>query len=89
MLCEGMPNDEDNCPETQNPSQANSDSDSHDDASDNFPHVDNEKQADSDGDGQGDSCEECPIVKKLGEHSEKVKLQKDRKLYASIMSGVL
>jgi hypothetical protein len=54
---DGIPDNEDNCPNTSNPSQANSDNDSHGDACDNCPDVDNENQADSDSDGIGDVCE--------------------------------
>jgi hypothetical protein len=54
---DGVPAGDDNCPQTPNPGQENSDNDSHGDACDNCPGADNEDQADSDGDGVGDVCE--------------------------------
>jgi hypothetical protein len=54
---DGIPDEDDNCPDVPNPGQENSDSDSHGDACDNCPYVDNENQADSNGDGIGDACE--------------------------------
>jgi hypothetical protein len=50
----------DNCPNTANAGQTNSDSDQYGDACDNCPGIDNSDQADSDGDGLGDLCDECP-----------------------------
>jgi hypothetical protein len=56
--CEGtVCEDVDNCPQTPNPGQENSDNDSFGDACDNCPNASNEDQADSDGDGVGDACE--------------------------------
>jgi len=55
---DGIPDDEDNCPDTSNASQKNSDADSHGDACDNCPYTDNENQIDSDNDGIGDVCKE-------------------------------
>ena len=54
---DGIPDFEDNCPETPNPNQTNSDNDSHGDVCDNCPLVDNEDQIDSNGNGIGDSCD--------------------------------
>ena len=54
---DGISDDGDNCPETENPSQTNSDNDSYGDVCDNCPDVDNEDQADSNGNGVGDACE--------------------------------
>ncbi|WP_372920003.1 hypothetical protein [Salegentibacter sp.] len=57
---DGIPNDDDNCPNDYNPDQLNSDEDSFGDVCDNCPFVDNEDQADSDEDGVGDACDVCP-----------------------------
>jgi len=57
--CDGYSTGEDNCPAIYNPTQQNSDSDSHGDVCDNCPTTDNENQADYDGDGTGDVCDEC------------------------------
>jgi len=54
---DGINDDGDNCPDTANSSQTNSDNDSNGDACDNCPLVDNEDQADADGDGIGDACD--------------------------------
>jgi hypothetical protein len=54
--------DVDNCPQTPNPGQENSDGDSLGNACDNCPTVSNENQADSDGDGVGDACEPTDIA---------------------------
>jgi hypothetical protein len=54
---DGVPDDEDNCPEDPNPGQQNSDNDSHGDVCDNCPLVDNEDQLDSNGNGIGDACD--------------------------------
>ena len=50
----------DNCPNDNNPTQANSDGDSRGDACDNCPDHDNDNQADTDGDDVGDVCDNCP-----------------------------
>jgi hypothetical protein len=55
-----VPAGDENCPQTPNPGQENSDNDSLGDACDNCPDVDNEDQADSDGDGIGDECDTVP-----------------------------
>lgn len=54
---DGTPDYDDNCPDTPNPDQTNSDTDSHGDACDNCVPYSNESQADSDGNGIGDRCE--------------------------------
>jgi hypothetical protein len=73
---DGIPNSEDNCPNTYNPDQADSDSrdvkkdlvavakeligDGIGDACDNCVLIYNPDQVDSDGDGIGDLCDPCP-----------------------------
>lgn len=54
---DGVPDDEDNCPDTPNPDQADADGDGVGDACDNCRTVANPDQVDSDGDGVGDACE--------------------------------
>ena len=56
---DGIPDDEDNCPDIHNPFQRNWDRDSYGDACDNCFNVINNDQADSDGDGVGDACDNC------------------------------
>jgi alpha-tubulin suppressor-like RCC1 family protein len=56
---DGVPDADDNCPNTPNPGQANSDPDAYGDACDNCPGESNTDQADSDGDGAGDACDVC------------------------------
>lgn len=71
---DGIPDENDNCPETYNPEQADMDGDNIGDVcdpdrdgdgivndNDNCPDVSNPNQQDSDGDGTGDACE-LPIV---------------------------
>ncbi len=50
----------DNCPDTPNPDQANSDTDTHGDVCDNCPVTPNEDQVNADGDVLGDACDNCP-----------------------------
>lgn len=70
---DGIPNDEDNCPNVQNADQTDSDGDGVgdacdddddgdgvDDGDDNCPAVANSDQVDTDADGRGDACDICP-----------------------------
>ena len=50
----------DNCPNTPNSDQANSDNDILGNACDNCPTIDNNNQSNSDGDNYGDICDNCP-----------------------------
>ena len=54
---DGVPDEQDNCLQHPNASQANSDDDSLGDACDNCTLVDNEDQLDTDGDGYGNLCD--------------------------------
>jgi hypothetical protein len=54
---DGIPDQEDNCPETPNPGQEDDDGDGIGDGCDNCPGVANPDQVDTDGDGTGDACE--------------------------------
>ena len=56
---DGVPGEQDNCPDDQNPDQADRDDDGVGDACDNCLYVANPDQADTDGDGFGDECD-CP-----------------------------
>lgn len=58
---DGIPDKTDNCPETPNPDQTNSDDDEFGDACDNCPEVTNPDQADVDGNGLGDLCDPCTV----------------------------
>ena len=58
---DGVPNEEDNCPDTHNNGQENNDSDSYGDACDNCPDVSNPFQSDGDSDAVGDVCDNCPL----------------------------
>ena len=53
---DGVDDDKDNCPNTPNANQVDTDQDLHGDVCDNCPEVSNVDQADSDGDGFGDAC---------------------------------
>jgi hypothetical protein len=55
---DGVPNSEDNCPDTYNPGQEDGDDDGVGDVCDNCPDVANPNQEDADGDGIGDACEQ-------------------------------
>ncbi|RME47507.1 MAG: hypothetical protein D6795_13970 [Deltaproteobacteria bacterium] len=52
----------DNCPDTANTDQQNSDFDGFGDVCDNCPTVPNDDQGDLDADGRGDVCDNCPEV---------------------------
>ena len=54
---DGVPDNEDNCPDHNNPNQADADSDSIGDMCDNCPNHHNFNQADADGDGIGSVCD--------------------------------
>lgn len=54
---DGIPDEEDNCPNTPNPDQEDGDGDGVGDACDNCPDVPNPDQTDTDGDGTGDACD--------------------------------
>jgi hypothetical protein len=55
---DGIPDCEDNCPETANPEQEDVDGDGVGDVCDNCRDIPNEDQIDIDGDGVGDACNE-------------------------------
>ena len=55
---DGVPNSEDNCPDTPNPDQLDTDGDGVGDLCDNCPDVPNPDQVDTDGNGLGDACDE-------------------------------
>ena len=54
---DGVPDNEDNCPDYNNPNQADADIDSIGDVCDNCPNHHNFNQADADGDGIGNVCD--------------------------------
>jgi len=58
---DGIPDDEDNCPNTPNPDQSDFDDDGLGDACDNCPDVANPGQENSDSDGIGNACDNCPL----------------------------
>jgi hypothetical protein len=55
---DGIPNDDDNCPNDYNPGQEDADGDGVGDVCDNCPNISNPDQTDSNGNGIGDACEE-------------------------------
>jgi len=59
---DGVPDENDNCPNTFNPTQVDSDADMIGDACDHCPNVANPDQLDSDNDMIGDACDNCPNV---------------------------
>jgi len=54
---DGIPDAQDNCPNTPNPNQADLDGDGRGDVCDNCPNVPNPGQQDTDNDGMGDACD--------------------------------
>jgi hypothetical protein len=62
MDADGVPNEQDNCPTTPNPDQADADSDGYGDACDVCPMSPDSRQLDLDDDGVGDACDVCPNV---------------------------
>src|SRR5206468_3213740 len=54
--CDGVPDDQDDCPAVPNPDQADREGDRIGDACDNCPSDRNPDQGDGDGDGEGDVC---------------------------------
>lgn len=59
---DSLSNVQDNCPEINNPDQADADGDNVGDSCDNCPGLSNPDQADGDGDGVGNSCDNWPEV---------------------------
>ncbi|RME23301.1 MAG: hypothetical protein D6800_10040 [Candidatus Zixiibacteriota bacterium] len=59
---DGIPDDQDNCPNTYNPDQADADGDGVGDVCDNCPNTYNPNQTDTDNDGIGDLCDNCPTT---------------------------
>jgi len=58
---DGVCDEDDNCPQTPNPDQADADQDGRGDVCDNCPQTPNPDQADTDRDGVGDVCDTtCP-----------------------------
>ncbi|WP_156879153.1 thrombospondin type 3 repeat-containing protein [Salinimicrobium xinjiangense] len=57
---DGVPNDDDNCPNDYNPDQSDVDGDGYGDVCDNCPDVYNPYQLDSDNDGLGNACDPTP-----------------------------
>jgi hypothetical protein len=56
---DGIPDDNDNCPDTPNTDQADQDGDGIGDVCDNCSAENNTDQADGDGDGVGNVCDDC------------------------------
>lgn len=64
---DGIPDEQDNCPDTPNPMQEDRDKDGVGDACDNCPDTANRLQQDSDGNGIGDACEPIACEPQLGD----------------------
>ena len=64
---DGVPDNQDNCPNTPNPNQEDTDGDGVGDACDNCPHDDNAGQEDDDNDGVGNVCDNCPNTPNPGQ----------------------
>ena len=58
---DGIPYDEDNCPDVFNPDQTDTDGDCIGDVCDEFPAIYDPSQSDTDSDGIGDACDTCPL----------------------------
>ncbi|KPL26750.1 MAG: hypothetical protein AMS23_00340 [Bacteroides sp. SM1_62] len=71
---DGVPDEQDSCPDVFNPEQEDGDRDGIGDVCDNCPDDYNPDQIDGDGDGVGDVCDPCTIKKLYGEHSEQTEL---------------
>ena len=56
---DGIPDEEDNCPQTANPAQMDTDGDGRGDECDNCRETPNADQADADADGVGNVCDNC------------------------------
>jgi uncharacterized repeat protein (TIGR01451 family) len=74
---DGIPDDNDNCPDIPNIVQNDYDNDGLGDVCDNCPSDPNPKQLDRDGDGKGDECDLCPLLQILDEGSEEVQMFRD------------
>jgi len=57
---DGIPDDQDNCPQDYNPGQEDADNDGFGDVCDNCVNIYNPGQEDTDADGIGDVCDNCP-----------------------------
>ncbi len=62
--------EDDNCPNTANPDQADGDHDQVGDACDNCPATANGDQLNSDGDAVGDACDNCPALDNPGQAND-------------------
>ena len=58
--CDGVLDNDDNCPSLYNPAQEDTDGDEHGDICDNCPSISNSDQTDMDEDRVGDACDNCP-----------------------------
>ncbi|MBN2456795.1 MAG: metallophosphoesterase, partial [Sedimentisphaerales bacterium] len=64
---DGIPDDQDNCPDVNNPGQEDIDGDGVGDLCDNCPTVSNSDQNDVDTDEVGDKCDNCPETNNTGQ----------------------